>query len=172
MLFDTVYSVIIYPILFILPAYVANGAPVLSRGRWRGRWPLDFGKKIAGRRIFGNNKSIPGTLISLAAGIIISLIEYPFLPYMLPIGIMLTIGANFGDLAGSFVKRMAKVAPGRNVPVLDQYDFLAGAFLFALPFLSSFPSLYGIIFIVVLTGVMHVLTNLGAYKLRLKDVPW
>lgn len=172
MLFDSVYSIIIYPILFILPAYVANGAPVLSRGRWRGKWLLDRGKMIKGRRILGNNKTLPGTLISLAAGIIVSLIEYPFLPYMLPVGILLTVGANVGDLAGSFVKRMARIAPGKNVPVLDQYDFLAGAFLFALPFLSSFPSLYGIVFIVVLTGVMHVLTNLGAYRLRLKDVPW
>lgn len=172
MLFDAIYAIVIYPILFILPAYVANGAPVLSRGKWRGKYLLDMGRKIGGRRILGNNKTLPGTLISLAGGIIVSLIEWPFLPYMLPLGIMVTIGANVGDLAGSFVKRMARVPPGRNVPVLDQYDFLAGAFLFALPFLQQFPGLYGMLFIIALTGVMHALTNLGAYRLRLKDVPW
>lgn len=166
------YSIVIYPILFILPAYVANGVPILPRGRWRGKYLLDRGKKIKGRRILGNNKTLPGTLISLLGGVIVSLIEYPFLPYMLPVGILLTIGANVGDLAGSFIKRMSNVAPGKNVPILDQYDFLIGAFAFAMPFIAYFPDLYGIVFLIVLTGVMHVLTNLGAYKLKLKDVPW
>jgi CDP-2,3-bis-(O-geranylgeranyl)-sn-glycerol synthase len=170
-LLDAIYAIFLYPIIYILPAYVANGAPVLSKGRWRGKWPLDFGRKINGKRIFGKNKSIPGTLLSLAAGLIIGLIEYPFLPYMLAIAVMLAIGANAGDLAGSFIKRMSGVASGRSIPILDQYGFLVGAFAFALP-LGMLPSLYGIIFIVVLTGVLHVLTNRGAYRLKLKEVPW
>ncbi len=168
----SLYSLVIYPILFILPAYAANGAPVLLKGRWRGKYLLDRGKKIGGRRILGNNKTLPGTMVSLAGGIVVSLAEYAFLPYMLPVGILLTVGANAGDLAGSFIKRMVNVAPGKNALILDQYDFLAGAFAFAAPFAAYFPSLYGILFIAALTGAMHVLTNHGAYRLRLKDVPW
>lgn len=171
MLYDVIYAIFLYPIIYILPAYVANGAPVLSKGRWRGKWPLDFNKKITGKRIFGKNKTIPGTLLSLAGGLIIGLIEYPFLNYMLVIAIVLAIGAIVGDLAGSFIKRMLSIAPGKSIIILDQYDFLVGAFVFALPF-GNLPTLYGIIFIVVLTGVLHILTNRGAYRLKLKEVPW
>ncbi len=162
-----IYSIILYPILFILPAYAANAAPVL----FKGKRPLDFGRTIGGKRIFGKNKTIKGTTASIIAGLAIGAIEYPFLNYMLVVAAALAIGANTGDLLGSFAKRMAGIAPGKSIPILDQYDFFAVAILLALPF-GHLPNIYGIIFIVVLTGVMHVLTNMGAHRLKLKDVPW
>lgn len=156
-----------YPIIYIFPAYAANGAPVLFGG---GK-PLDRGMKIGGKRLFGDHKTIRGTVSSLAVGIIVGLIEYPFLHYMLPVAILLTIGANVGDLLGSFIKRRAGISSGNSTPILDQYGFFVFAMLFALP-LGHLPSIYGIIFIVLLTGTAHVLTNRGANKLRLKSVPW
>jgi len=164
---NLIYGLIIYPIIYIFAAYAANGAPVLFGG---GR-PLDFGKKISGKRIFGNNKTIRGTLSSLAVGAIVGLIEYPFLHYMLPIAILLTIGANIGDLFGSFIKRRLNIKSGASVPVLDQYGFFVFALIVALP-LGHLPDIYGLLFLVVLTGVAHLLTNMGANKLKLKSVPW
>ena len=165
--FNLIYLYILYPIIYILPAYVANGAPVLFGG---GK-PLDNKKKFAGRRIFGDHKTIKGTLSSVAAGIIIGLIEYPFLHYMLAVAVLLTIGANFGDLLGSFIKRRMKLKSGKSLPILDQYGFFVFALLFALP-LGNLPDFYGIVFLVLLTGTAHLYTNIGAHKLKLKSVPW
>ena len=161
------YNWIIYPIIYILAAYAANGAPVI----FGGRAPLDLGKKINGERVFGPHKTIRGTISSVIAGVVVSLIEYPFLHYMLPIAILLTIGANIGDLIGSFAKRQYGIKSGSSVPLLDQYGFFAVAMLLAYP-LGHLPTLYGIAFLVVLTGLLHTLTNRGAHKLRLKKVPW
>ncbi len=162
------YAIILYPIIYIFPAYVANGAPVLFGG---GRRPLDFNKKIAGRRIFGPHKSIKGTVASIICGVAVGLIEYPFLHFMLPIAILLTIGANIGDLLGSFVKRQAGVPSGRSILLLDQYGFFVVAMLLAAP-LGHLPSFYGIIFLIALTGILHILTNMGAHRLKIKKVPW
>ncbi len=161
------YAVVLYPLIYIFPAYAANGAPVL----FKGRKPLDMGRKLRGKRIFGDHKTLRGTASSIACGIAVGLIEYPFLHYMLPIAIMLTIGANAGDLLGSFAKRRMDMKPGRNLPVIDQYGFFALALLFAF-WLGHMPGLYGMLFLVVLTGILHPLTNIGAHRLRLKEVPW
>jgi len=161
------YTVFAYPLIYILPAYVANGAPVIFGG---GK-PLDFGKKLMGKRLFGDHKTIKGLLYGLASGFLLSLIISLFLPYMLVIGVLLTIGTHAGDLLGSFIKRQMNVKPGVNIPIMDQYLFFVVALLFAFPF-GHMPSLYGMLFIIILTGLLHRLTNILAHKAKLKDVPW
>jgi CDP-2,3-bis-(O-geranylgeranyl)-sn-glycerol synthase len=167
MLWPYIYSILIYPILYILPAYVANGSPVIFGG---GR-PLDMGLKIGGTRLFGDNKTVRGTLAALASGIIVGVVEYPFFAYMLPISVLLAVGTVFGDLLGSFIKRRINMKPGAPLPVMDQYGFFVFALLFAYP-LGHLPGLYGIVFLVVLTGALHVITNRAAHVLKLKSVPW
>ncbi len=161
------YLLFVYPIIYIWPAYVANGAPVIFGG---GR-PIDLNRKLWGKPIFGSHKTIKGLFAGLLAGFIMALIESLFIPYMLPIGILLTIGTMFGDLAGSFVKRRIGKVEGTRMMLLDQYPFLIFALLFAFP-LGNMPGVPGIIFIVVLTGVLHVFTNHSAHKMKLKKVPW
>ncbi len=168
MYYYLIYSIILYPIIYIFPAYAANGAPVLFGGRGG---PLDRGRKIGGRRIFGNNKTVVGTLAGLTCGILVGVIEFPFLSFMLPIAVLLSIGAIFGDLFGSFIKRRFNVKPGRSIPILDQYGFFIFALIFTLP-LGHQPGIYGIVFLIILTGVLHLLTNMGAHRLKLKKVPW
>ncbi|HUC38822.1 MAG TPA: CDP-2,3-bis-(O-geranylgeranyl)-sn-glycerol synthase [Candidatus Acidoferrum sp.] len=167
-MYNLLYAIILYPIIYIFPAYAANGAPVIFGG---GKLPLDLHKKISGKRIFGDNKTVKGTIASLVCGVAVGLIYYPFLHYMLPIAILLTIGANFGDLLGSFIKRRVGIASGRPIPLLDQYGFFVFALIFAAP-LGYLPDVYGIVFLIVLTGILHLLTNMGAHKMRLKKVPW
>ncbi|MCL4389159.1 MAG: CDP-2,3-bis-(O-geranylgeranyl)-sn-glycerol synthase [Candidatus Marsarchaeota archaeon] len=161
------YSIIIYPILYILPAEVANSAPLI----FGGGPPLDLGRKLHGRRIFGDHKTIRGTIAGIVAGIVMGLIEYPFIPYMLAISVFMAVGAMFGDVLGSFVKRRIGLRPGKDMPWLDQYGFFVFAILFA-AWLGHLPDIYGLIFIAIGNGLFHVTANRVAYILRLKMVPW
>jgi CDP-2,3-bis-(O-geranylgeranyl)-sn-glycerol synthase len=161
------YTLIIYPIIYIFPAYAANGAPVI----FGGGTPLDLKRKMGGKRIFGDNKTIKGTAAALVIGILAGALESLAFPFMLKIAIMLTIGAIFGDLLGSFIKRRMSYKSGHSFPIMDQFGFMAFALIFAF-WLGNLPTLYGIVFIVVLTGILHPLTNVGAHLLKLKEVPW
>jgi len=162
-----IYATFLYPIIYIFPAYAANGAPVIfGRGE-----PLDFKRKLFGKRIFGDNKTVIGTASALLAGIGVGLIEYPVFSYILPIAVMLALGAIAGDLFGSFIKRRLGYKSGMSFPVMDQYGFFAFALIFSF-WLGHMPNLYGMAFLVVLTGLTHVFTNIGAHRLKLKKVPW
>ena len=161
------YQLIIYPVIYIFPAYVANGAPVI----FGGGIPLDFRKKFMGKRIFGDHKTLRGLVSGLLSGFIIAFVESLSIPYMLWVGILLSIGTHFGDLLGSFIKRRYGIEEGVSMPFFDIYLFFAFALLFAFP-LGNAPSVYGIIFLVILTGVLHKGTNLAAFFLRVKKVPW
>ena len=90
---------------------------------------------------------------------------------VLGIGILLTIGAHAGDLFGSFVKRRLDKKEGHSWAFFDQYLFLVFALLFAFP-LGNLPSAFGIVFIVVITGLLHKGTNMLAHKAKMKEVPW
>jgi CDP-2,3-bis-(O-geranylgeranyl)-sn-glycerol synthase len=166
-LYTILYTMILYPIIYILPSYVSNGAPVI----FGGGMPIDGGRKLFGKRIFGSHKTVRGLVAGILSGIIVALVESAFLPYMLVIGIMLAIGTHIGDLLNSFIKRQAGLKPGSGVPILDQYLFFVFAMLLALPF-GHLPNAIGIIFLVILTGLLHKLTNIGANKLGLKKVSW
>ncbi len=163
------FQVVLYPLFYIWPAYIANGAPVLfGKGR---RMPLDLGMKIGGKPIFGKHKTVRGLAGGLGAGILMAFIESLFVPYMLPVGIALTVGTQVGDLSGSFIKRRLGTKEGSQIFLLDQYPFLIFALLFALP-LGYMPSLAGLLFLAILTGILHPLTNFLAHRLRIKGVPW
>lgn len=161
------YSLIVYPVIYILPAYIANGAPVIfGAGR-----PIDFGRKFRGKRILGDNKTISGTASMLVFGVATGAIESAFLPYLLPVSVLLSLGAVIGDLLGSFIKRRIGHEAGASFPIMDQYGFFVVALLLAAP-LGNMPDVFGLLFLVVLTGVLHVFTNFAAHRLRLKKVPW
>jgi len=161
------YALLIYPIIYILPAYVANGAPVIFGG---GR-SIDFNKKLFGKRIFGSHKTIRGLVAGIASGIIVAAAESVFLPYMLEIGLLLAVGTHVGDLLNSFIKRQAGMKPGARAPLLDQYMFFVVAVLFALP-MGHLPGVIGMLFLIALTGLLHKLTNVGANRIGLKKVSW
>jgi len=161
------YTLLIYPIIFILPAWIANGTPVV----FGGGEPLDFGKKLAGKPIFGKHKTLRGTASGIVGGFMISALEYFFLSFPLTLGVVLTIGAVLGDLLGSFIKRRAGLKEGANVMFLDQYSFFVVALLFSLP-LGGLPAYGGLIVLVMLTGLLHKGTNMLAHRARIKQVPW
>lgn len=156
-------------IMFILPAYCANAIPVIVGGGL----PLDFGRKfVDGKPIFGRNKTFRGFFIGLLAGICVGLLETAALNYSVFFGLLLSLGALFGDLTGAFVKRRLGISPGNLLPIVDQLDFVAGALVFSVLLFSPKLSLELALTILIITPPIHLLTNFVAYELGLKGNPW
>jgi CDP-2,3-bis-(O-geranylgeranyl)-sn-glycerol synthase len=164
-----IIHMIVDALIFILPAYCANAAPVIAGGGL----PIDLGRKfIDGKPIFGKNKTFRGFFVGLLVGTGVGLLESKIFKLPLTFGLLLSSGALFGDLAGAFLKRRIGIAPGNLLPIVDQVDFVVGALIFSL--LLSPPLLTWELALTVLliTPPIHLLTNFVAYKLRLKNNPW
>jgi CDP-2,3-bis-(O-geranylgeranyl)-sn-glycerol synthase len=160
---------VIEALMFIFPAYCANAVPVIAGGGY----PMDFGKNfLDGKPIFGKNKTFRGFFFGLAVGTAVGYIETVLFGYSVFFGLLLSLGALFGDLAGAFLKRRVGLAPGDPLPVVDQVDFIPGALLFSLPISLPFLTLELVMAVLVITPPIHLLTNLAAYKLGLKRNPW
>jgi CDP-2,3-bis-(O-geranylgeranyl)-sn-glycerol synthase len=85
---------------------------------------------------------------------------------------LLSFGALSGDAAGSFMKRRMGIASGKPF-IPDTVIFLLVALIFVLPVAE--PALYeagNMAFFIILTMVLHPLTNALANKAGLKSVPW
>mgnify|MGYP003812880445 FL=1 len=79
------------------------------------------------------------------------------------------------NLSAAFLKRRLDIQPGGMLPVVDQLDFVVGALLFAYPLvaLGVFMLTWQVaVAVLILTPPIHLLTNFGAYKLKLKKHPW
>jgi len=164
-----IIELIIEALKFLFPAYCANAIPVITGGGY----PIDFGKKFFdGKPILGKNKTFQGFFSGLIIGTTVGLVESAFFGYPLFFGLLLSLGALFGDLAGAFVKRRLGLAPGDLLPVIDQVDFIIGAILFSFPLSLQILSLELILAVLIITPPIHLLTNFAAYKLGLKNNPW
>jgi CDP-2,3-bis-(O-geranylgeranyl)-sn-glycerol synthase len=164
-----IIELIIEALKFIFPAYCANAIPVITGGGY----PIDFGKKfLDGKPILGKNKTFQGFFSGLMIGTAVGLVESAFFGYPILFGLLLSLGALFGDLAGAFVKRRLGLAPGNLLPVIDQIDFIIGAILFSLPLSLQIFSWELILAVLIITPPIHLLTNFAAYKLGLKNNPW
>ena len=158
---------------YIFPAYCANAAPVL----FGGGHPVDFGRKfIDGKPIFGQNKTIRGFIAGLFIGTLVGWAQETLAPNIglekgsVLLGLCLSLGALFGDLVGSFVKRRLDLKPGASFPVSDQIDFVLLALLFSLPVKP--PTFLYAVLIIALTLPIHLLANVIAYLIRVKKRPW
>ncbi len=169
---------------FILPAYFSNGG-ALAFG---GGTPVDFGKSDKnGVRWIGDGVTWRGLFAGTIIGIITGAIQGYLAPFILPeigsylitpivtdvsngilIGFLLGFGALLGDALGSFIKRRLGIGRGKPAPILDQLDFLIVALILVSPVVEL--NLFFIIIAIVLTLVIHLVANGGAYLLGLKDV--
>jgi len=164
-------------ILFVLPAYVANAAPVLLGGGLR----LDLGKNFFdGKAIFGETKTVRGFLSAVFAGSVIAGIiafYFPISLFSFPAnqfwgGTAMALGAITGDAIGSFSKRRMSMESGRPF-FPDAVIFLAIALLFVVPFVSAAAfSFENMVFLFGITILLHPATNFLANRLGLKKVPW
>jgi CDP-2,3-bis-(O-geranylgeranyl)-sn-glycerol synthase len=78
------------------------------------------------------------------------------------------LGALLGDAIGSFIKRRIGIERGRPAPLLDQLDFVIGALL--LSSLVYFESFSMIIVILIITPILHLLSNIFGYLVGFKEV--
>jgi len=166
---------IVEALKFIFPAYCANATPVLAGGGKK----IDFGRNfIDGKRIFGNNKTFRGFFFGWAVGFGVGLTEglvFGFDKFPVLFSLLIPLGALLGDLSAAFLKRRLDIQPGGMLPVVDQLDFVAGALVFAYPLvaLNLFTLTWQVaVVVLILTPPIHLLTNFGAYKLKLKKHPW
>jgi CDP-2,3-bis-(O-geranylgeranyl)-sn-glycerol synthase len=173
-----VWLLLLQALWFILPAYAANAFPPLIRGKR----PLDFGKKFHKHRILGDGKTFEGTIGGILFGFFIGLIQIyvqGFIPaewklnlieMSMPLVLLLSTGAIFGDIIGSFAKRRLDIERGEHAPLLDQLDFLVLAILSA-GFILSIKSEI-IIVLLIITPPIHWITNVIGYLARIKKTPW
>ena len=158
--------------IFILPAYVANGAPVVISKLVPISHPIDLGKNfIDERRILGNGKTVEGFIGGIALGTFTSLVLEAAGLHTVGEGFVLSIGALLGDMTGSFIKRRLGLERGAPAPLLDQLDFLFGALILYYIFYGGI-DLEELLILVVITPILHLATNIAAYMLKLKDKPW
>src|SRR5665648_441958 len=59
---------------------------------------------------------------------------YVFPQMIIVAAFVLAVGTLFGDMAASFLKRRINIERGAQFPVVDQLDFVAGAWIFAYVF--------------------------------------
>lgn len=158
---------IIEALKFIFPAYCANAAPVLAGGGLA----MDFGKNfLDGKRILGKNKTFRGFFFGLMIGVLVGVVETVLFGFPLLFGLVSSLGALSGDLAGAFSKRRMDIAPGGLLPIIDQIDFVVGALVFSLPLGMVYWELA--VAVLIITPPVHLFTNYVAYKLKLKSNPW
>jgi len=137
----------------VLGAPLAH-APVLTGDLMPGlARPIDFGARVRGRRLFGDNKTWRGALVmgsgTLAATVALDRVEWfrARLPEELRAagpwryGALLGLGVVGGELPNSFLKRQLGIAPGKRrwmpagvaLVVFDQADFVLGVWAALLP---------------------------------------
>lgn len=162
-------------IWFIFPAYCANAAPVIFGG---GK-PMDFGKTfVDGKPLFGSHKTFRGFMAGIIIGTLVGLVQTVLyerflfqygnqFQYSILLGFAISLGAVTGDLIESFIKRRLNRSPGKSLPIADQIDFILGALIFSIP--VSAPSILTALIILVITIPIHLLTNLGAALLNMKN---
>ena len=166
-------NLIILFFAYLIPLYIANSIPILLHGKS----PLDFGRKIFGKRILGDGKSILGTLngiiIGSLVGIIFALVipsVFILIPEYILLAFLLALGAMLGDITESFFKRRIGFKRGEKWLGFDQLDFVIGGLILSL--LIRIPEIEIVLVLLVITIFMHIFTNIVAFKLKLKKVPW
>jgi CDP-2,3-bis-(O-geranylgeranyl)-sn-glycerol synthase len=161
-------------LLYLAPMYFANATPIFLGGRT----PLDLNRKFFdGKPIFGEGKTIRGTIAGVAVGTLVGaaiaflLPQYAsyFSDYFL-LSFLLALGAILGDIVASFFKRRNNIERGTEVLFLDQLDFAFGAILIGS--IVYQPDIFEVFIICVTTLLVHKVSNFIAYKVKLKKVPW
>lgn len=172
-------EIIVEAIWLMLPAYISNPMAVV----FGGGTPIDLGKNWSdGRRILGEGKTIRGLIAGTICGILAGLIQIWVSPlwflglFNLKVIIAISFGALLGDIVKSFFKRRLGLSRGTSFILVDQLDFVIGAWVLAyafdpLWFTENFtPEI--MITVLILTPIFHRLTNIFGYHIKLKKEPW
>jgi CDP-2,3-bis-(O-geranylgeranyl)-sn-glycerol synthase len=166
----------------MLPAYLPNNVAVVAGG---GR-PIDGGRTWGEKRVLGDGKTWRGTAVGVGVGTLLAFGLNAVQPetilgaappeFPVAAAIALPAGAMAGDVAASFLKRRTGRERGAAFPVVDQLDFVAGALAFAAiaatRWFGDVFTLPVLLVVILITPLLHLVTNLIAYRLGLKSEPW
>ncbi|CAG0966803.1 CDP-2,3-bis-(O-geranylgeranyl)-sn-glycerol synthase [Methanosarcinales archaeon] len=180
-IFVTIFGLVLKASWLMLPAYMANPTAVV----FGGGTPVDLGKNWKdGRRIFGDGKTFRGLIGGTICGVITGLIQMQVTPLhnlgtFTYISIFtLSFGALLGDMTKCFFKRRLGYERGAKFPIVDQLDFVAGAWILTYAFDPVWFSdnflaePWIMVTVVFFTPLLHRLTNIIGYYARLKKEPW
>ncbi len=155
------------------PAYFANMAPPLAKAlQLPGQRPL-------WERRLGSHKTYRGLVTAVIGGAIagglLHYLAFGWYADHTPVvsvatGALVGLAAILGDALKSAVKRALKVPAGQPFVPWDQIDFVLGASLVIVP-LGIAPWWMALLALAI-TPLLHLLVNMGAYLLRMKDVWW
>jgi hypothetical protein len=114
--------------------------------------PLDFGMKLGGRRVFGDSRDFEGVFLAFVIGVCGVVATSSYLPFFA------ALGANFGTLCESFIKRRLGYRCGQHMWVIDETDIMLGATVFLLPIIQIRADVFVFAFLATFTG--HYLFNI------------
>jgi CDP-2,3-bis-(O-geranylgeranyl)-sn-glycerol synthase len=173
---------------FISPAMVSNMMPVWAKQvRFLDIFdiPIDGGRTLFGKPIFGRNKTVRGFIAGVSTAILVGVLQYilsenfafinnwEMTPLELNDYLLLSaltgFGALLGDAMESLLKRQIGIAPGNAWFPFDQLDYLFGALLLSTPVIMLNFSEY--LAVLAVGFALHPTATFIGYKLGLKDKP-
>lgn len=172
---------IIQSVYLMLPAYVANMMPVIVRKLPFLHTPVDFYAKVGKYRLFGEHKTWRGIVFGLAGALLVAFLQYSYMEtlefislvdysHWVTLGLLLGCGALVGDLVKSTFKRRFKIKEGKPFIPFDELDFTVGALVFLCFFYV--PPLPVFLIILILSPLLHILTNHVAFYLHIRGGKW
>jgi CDP-2,3-bis-(O-geranylgeranyl)-sn-glycerol synthase len=182
---NPVIPTLIAALWLMLPAYITNA----SAAFFGGKTPIDRGIYWGKNRLLGDGKTYGGLLKGFSCGFLFGFLQQLLLSSYIPLApsfghfpfflvtiFCLSAGALVGDLLGSFTKRRLGLKRGAPLPLVDQLDFVGGAWLLLFVvarawFIETF-SVEIIITVIIITPVLHLFTNYIGFKIGKKRVPW
>ena len=180
---------ILFALFFFMPAGLANAAPVFANKIPHSDWlakPLDFGKHLRGRRIFGEHKTFRGMLAGIIMAEAAIFIEYllyrnfaaireisPHVDYLhtnlFVLALLFAIGALGFDAIKSFFKRQIGVKPGGTWFPFDRIDYIIGGLLLSALIVDLPHSSY--YWIGLIWFLIHPISTFIAWLVGLKESP-
>ncbi len=166
-------------LIYFAPAMICNAAPVLTRV-FRYRHPIDGGRVLRdGRRVFGDGKTWEGLIAGLLAGLLTG-VAYTLIfntASCIMYALIMSVGALLGDLINAFIKRRVGLKQGSPFPPLDQVDYLLGSYVSIKSLnidliMGVELTLEHLVLAMLISLILHPLTNFMAYMLGFKEVPW
>ena len=182
--------------LFILFCFTVSGiAQVVwlkSESYKKYAYPVDFGKSLAAKRVFGENKTYAAFLVmtpvsvltfSMFGYLINNQIEVNF-RYELDLinwcllGLMGGLGFHLGELPNSFLKRRMNIKPGgvsknpilkNTFFIIDHIDSLMGSIV-CMSLIIEFKT-FDIVLLFILAPIIHWLFNVSLYLSGFKTQP-
>lgn len=176
---------ILQSLFFFLPAMLANSAASVSSkiyplSKWK--YPMDFGCKIGGVRIFGSHKTIRGFVVGIIFASIGGLLQYYLISNRnivinwtiygkitssLILSLLLGVGALLGDAVKSFFKRRVGIKPGKPWLPFDWIDYSLGSMFFS--YFYFFPGYIVYFYFLFMALLLSPLSNIVSKIIGLKE---